>query len=482
MSFEKELLFLWHKIISRLLDDMKNLLIFLLLCLLTMGVQAQLKPRVVILTDIGQPDLEPDDTESLVHLLCYADQLEIEGIITSTGWNCDPYPTKSAAYRDSVVEAYGADVHNLMKRSDQMAFLSLEKENGCQEMSYWPSVEYIRSRSVMGSQRAGIKVIGSDNDSEGSELIIRLADEKDERPIWVCAWGGANTLAQAIWKVKQTRTPEQLKAFLHKLRLYTITDQDMVYAMRMDLAYSSHQWMRREFARDLLFVWDEGTWQLQCSLGQDYWQLIRTQIQGHATLGRQYPDYKYGVEGDTPSFLNVIPNGLHNPEEPMQVGWGGYHIWTMTKDSTTCAWTSWQEPVKSISETYYRQFYPSQLNDFIARIEWAEKGQGNRNPVAVVNGENGTDAIVIMAKAGQTISLDASASFDPDGDELTFKWWQQDGISQAKATVSNATSSTVKVDMPTTFANDEIHIICEVHDQSKYALPAYRRVIIKPTE
>ena len=79
-----------------------------------------------------------------------------------------------------MVEAYGADVHNLMKRSDQMAFLSLEKENGCQEMGYWPSVEYIRSRSVMGSQRAGIKVIGSDNDSEGSELIIRLADEKDE--------------------------------------------------------------------------------------------------------------------------------------------------------------------------------------------------------------------------------------------------------------------------------------------------------------
>ena len=164
-----------------------------------MGAQAQLKPRVVILTDIGQPDLEPDDTESLVHLLCYADQLEIEGIITSTGWNCDPYPTKSAAYRDSVVEAYGADVHNLMKRSDQMAFLSLEKENGCQEMGYWPSVEYIRSRSVMGSQRAGIKVIGSDNDSEGSELIIRLADEKDERPIWVCAWGGANTLAHSVY-------------------------------------------------------------------------------------------------------------------------------------------------------------------------------------------------------------------------------------------------------------------------------------------
>ena len=408
---------------------MKKILVILLLCLLTIGVQAQLKPRVVILTDIGQPDLEPDDTESLVHLLCYADQLEIEGIITSTGWNCDPYPTQSAAYRDSVVEAYRVDVHNLMKRSGQKAFLSTDQENGCQEMGYWPSAEYIRSRSVMGSQRAGIKVIGKDNDSEGSELIIRLADENDERPIWVCAWGGANTLAQAIWKVKQTRTPEQLKAFLHKLRLYTITDQDMVYAMRMNLAYSSHQWMRREFANDLLFVWDEGTWQLQCSLGQEYWQQIKSEIQG-------YPDYKYGVEGDTPSFLNVIPNGLHNPEEPMQAGWGGYHTWALTKDSTTYAWTSWQEPVKSISETYYRQFYRDHLNDFIARIEWAETGQGNHNP---------------------------------------------DGIGQTKAEISNATSSSVKVEIPATFMNDEIHIICEVHDQSKYALPAYRRIIIKAT-
>lgn len=60
---------------------MRNILTFLLLCFLTTGAQAQLKPRVVILTDIGRPDLEPDDTESLVHLLCYADQLEIEGVI-----------------------------------------------------------------------------------------------------------------------------------------------------------------------------------------------------------------------------------------------------------------------------------------------------------------------------------------------------------------------------------------------------------------
>jgi hypothetical protein len=267
---------------------------------------------------------------------------------------------------------------------------------------------------------------------------------------------------------------------VHKLRLYTITDQDMVYAKRMDLAYSSHQWMRREFANDLLFVWDEGTWQLQCSLGQEYWQQIKEHVQGHAAMGKQYPDYKYGVEGDTPSFLNVIPNGLHNPEEPMQVGWGGYHTWALTKDSTTYAWTSWQQPAKSISETYYRQFYPTQLNDFIARIEWAETGRGNQNPVAIVNGRKGTDAVVIKAKAGQTITLDASASFDPDGDALTFKWWQQNGIGQTfNVDVDVNVNPAVKVQLPTTVASGEIHIVCEVHDNSRYALTAYRRIIIK---
>lgn len=459
-----------------------KILIFICIALgAAFNVYAQEKPRVVILTDIGRPDLEPDDTESLVHLLCYADMLEIEGIITSTGWNCDPYPTGSAAYRDSVVEAYATDVNMLMKRSGQRAFASLKKENGKQKIGYWPSAEYIRSRCKMGSQRAGIGVIGKDNDSEGSELIIRLADEKDDRPIWVCAWGGANTLAQAIWKVQQRRTPEQLKAFLHKLRLFTITDQDMVYAKRENLAYSSHQWMRREFADDLKFVWDEGAWQLQCELGKQHWQKIQQHIQGHATMGKQYPDYKYGVEGDTPSFLNAIPNGLHNPEEPLQAGWSGYHTRALTKDSTTYAWTSVQEPVMNLSEWYYNHFYLDNLNDFIARIEWAETGQGNHNPVAIVNGKKGTDAIVIEAEAGQTVKLDASKSFDPDRDKLSFFWMQQKGIGKTEIGISESDNDLpmINVHIPDTFHNDEIHIICEVHDSSRHTLPAYRRIIIR---
>ena len=79
----------------------------------------------------------------------------------------------------------------------------------------------------MGCIYGGIKAIGEKNDSPGSELLIKLADEDDPRPIYVAAWGGANTLAQAIWRVKQTRSVDEVSDFVKKFRLYTITDQDM---------------------------------------------------------------------------------------------------------------------------------------------------------------------------------------------------------------------------------------------------------------
>ena len=55
-----------------------------------------LKPRIVVLTDIGPAEVEPDDNESAVRLLAYADRFEIEAIVTTIGWNCDPYPAEWA--------------------------------------------------------------------------------------------------------------------------------------------------------------------------------------------------------------------------------------------------------------------------------------------------------------------------------------------------------------------------------------------------
>ena len=155
-------------------------IVFLLaISLFAIAAQKDLKPRLVVCTDIAPADVEPDDMESMVRLMAYADLFEIEALITSVGWNCDPYPAEWAQYLQRVIEAYRKDVPKLMKRSNQQSFLSIEQENGQQSIGYWPSADYLKSRAVMGSVHGGIKVIGENNDSQGSNLLIRLADEDD---------------------------------------------------------------------------------------------------------------------------------------------------------------------------------------------------------------------------------------------------------------------------------------------------------------
>ena len=447
------------------------------------GKEAALKPRLVVCTDIAPADVEPDDMESMVHLMAYADMFEIEALITSVGWNCDPYPLEWSQYLYRVITAYAKDVSNLMRRSKQKKFLSLEKENGCQRIGYWPSAEYLSLRALMGSMYGGIKSIGEQNDSPGSELLIRLADEDDPRPIYVAAWGGANTLAQAIWRVKQTRTDDEVKKFVRKFRIYTITDQDMQYNNRMNRAYSSHQWLRSEFQDDLQFIWDEGTWQEQCELGKQWWESIQKDIQGKGALGMEYPNYKWGVEGDTPSFLYVMPNGLNDPEDPAQAGWAGYHERGLCPDSLTTAWTSWQEPTRGISVGYKRRFYPDELNDFRARMQWADQGDGNHNPVVAIRsqgkkGHQGPAPLVLQAKAGETILLDASQSYDADRDAITFCWWQQQELGTAKLVIDDAGKPVINVHIPVDATGQTLHLVCEVSDDSPYRLKSYQRIII----
>lgn len=442
------------------------------------GQDTLLKPRLVVCTDIAPAHIEPDDMESMIHLLAYADCFEIEALITSVGWNCDPYPTEWHQYLTRAIEAYRKDVNNLKARSEQKNFLPMKLEDSKQSMGYWPSADYLLKRAVMGSINGGIKTIGKDNDSPGSDLLIRLADEADSRPIYVAAWGGANTLAQAIWKVKQSRSDEEIKKFINKFRIYTITDQDMDYNNRMNRTYSSHMWLRKDFSADLQFIWDEGTWQEQCELGKRAWQLHKNNIQGHGSLGSEYPTYRWGVEGDTPSFLYLMPNGLNDPEDPIQTGWAGYHERGICPDSLTTAWNSWQEPVRSISIAYKQRFYPDELNDFIARIEWAEKGSGNKNPIVIVNNQPSLASIHINAHVNDVIKLDASNSYDPDNENLSFTWWQQPEIGDQLLSIDGSQQPKASVAIPSSASGKDFHIICEVHDDGPYQLVAYRRVII----
>jgi hypothetical protein len=446
---------------------------------------AALKPRLVVLTDIAPGDREPDDQESLVRLLVYADRFEIEGLIAGSGWNNSghAYPVVWLDILKATIDAYEKDLPNLIKRSGQTNLLSVDAESQRQELGYWPSPAYLRSRTMLGSLKLGFKQIGETNHSAGSDFLFRLADEDDARPIYVAVWGGANTFAQAVWRGQQERTPEQLKTFLRKFRVYTITDQDKDWGAKVPFEISSHQWLRHEFERDLMFIWDESAWLYHCDAGKNGWSRYETEIQQRGHLGKLYPKYKYGVEGDTPSFLYVLPNGLNQPEEPGAGGWGGFFARGIGADKLTAAYVNQPgAPASSVSRKYETYFYPATFNDFSARLSWAERGAGNRNPMVVINGDQGLAKVLVSAAPGRSVMLDALATSDPDGDKLAFKWWilPEAGSYQSAVTLSNPNSNRITVQVPPDAAGKSFHIICEVTDNGTPNLTSYRRVIFEP--
>ncbi len=446
---------------------------------------ATLKPRVVVLTDIAPGDREPDDQESLVRLMVYADRFEMEGLIACSGWNNSghAFPVAWLDILKSTIDAYEKDLPNLMRRSGQTNLLSVDAESKPQELGYWPSPAYLRSRTMLGSLKLGFKQLGASNHSAGSDFLIQLADENDARPIWVTVWGGANTFAQAVWRVQKERTSEQLKTFLRKFRVYTITDQDKDWGAKVPFEISSHQWLRREFENDLMFIWDESAWLYHCDAGKKNWSQYETDIQGRGHLGKMYPKYKYGVEGDTPSFLYVLPNGLNHPEQPGFGGWGGFFARGSGADNTTRAFVNQpRAPANSISRKYETYFYPATFNDFAARMKWAERGAGNRNPTVVINGDKSLNNVVVSAAPGSSVTLDASATSDPDGDKLIFKWWilPEAGSYEPEVMLANPNSNRITVSVPSDAAGKRFHVICEVTDNGTPHLTSYRRVIYEP--
>lgn len=461
------------------IPDLLWLMLVMCLAVSTTSVAADLKPRVVVLTDISPPNVEPDDLESMIRLLAHADLFQIEGLVATTGWS-NAGGAEHPEIISSVIDAYEKDLLNLRKRSKQEGFLADESR---QVIGYWPSPDYLRARTVTGSRKMGFRYLGEENNSTGSDLVIKVADEKDERPVWVLTWGGANTLAQAIWRVQKERSAAQSTDFLHRIRVYTITDQDRPQRGG-SYDFSSHFWMRKEFAKDLRFLWDESAWTFQNSTGRSNWDKYAAEIQGHGNLGALYPKYKYGVEGDTPSFLYVMPNGLNDPENPTYGGWGGMFVWGTGPDKATESYVNQGgTSVREAARKYEIRFYPAIFNNFAARMSWAKDGAGNRNPVVVVNGDDTHSSIKLAPVRASSVTLDASATTDPDGDKLSFSWWvmPEAGTYPGDVPISDADTNRATVNVPDDAAGKCFHVICEVTDNGSPNLTSYRRIIIEPT-
>ncbi len=446
--------------------------------------------RVIVLTDI---EADPDDTQSLVRLLLYSNVIDIEGIIATTSTHQRKKVAPESVH--NIIDAYGKVQPNLMKH-----------EEG------YPSPEGLHDLVKQGLPVYGMEGVGEGYDSEGSEWIIQTLERDDPRPLWISVWGGPNTLAQALWKLKETRSEGELERLISKLRVYTISDQD-----------PSGPWMRSTFP-DLFYILSPGDY------GGSTWITIGIPVdgannevisndwiaeniqQGHGPLGVEYPDVAYLVEGDTPSFLSLIPNGLNNPERPNNGGWGGRYelytpdvdpagapgipedtpmesreIWTNAEDSLQpYRYSEYGRPVRRDSTTYtgnqvslwrWREDFQ---NDFSARMDWTvmDYEEANHPPVVKLAHDDS-----LTVRSGEIFGLNADGSYDPDGDSISYLWFQYPEAGTYDGLISFAPYSPNLYHMHTIKAPEvknlqTAHFILKVTDKGSPALTRYRRVVV----
>lgn len=405
---------------------------------------AETRHRVFVLTDMGN---EPDDSQSMVRLLTYSNRLDLEGLVATTSRFMTHVVLPQLITER--INAYGKVRDNLLLH-----------EAG------FPTVEYLHAITKKGVPKSGMAGVGADYDSTGSELLIAAVDKVDTRPLWVSVWGGPNTLAQALWKVKQTRSADALATFLSKLRIFAIEDQD-----------DSGAWIRANFPQ--LFYMYGGSWAGISSKGGDMslvdnpWidQHVRN---NHGPLGAFYPHLANIMEGDSSSWLYLIPTGLGNPEQPEWGSWGGRYRNTKNRIYSDVEDT-WQGQTNQYATIYrWRQAFQ---NDFQARMDWNVQpyAQANHPPVAVVAGD-----LMKTASSGSSVSLSAVGSSDPDGNALSYEWtvYSEASSSTNAIAISGATEQNASFVAPKVTSPQTVHVILTVRDNGTPNLFRYQRVIV----
>ena len=444
------------------------------------------KPRLFVLTDIGG---DPDDVMSMVRLMTYSNQIDIEGLAAT---HIVRQVNPGRIHR--IVDAYAKVRDNLELN-----------ESG------FPTADRLRESITHGLPLDNMDAVGAGKDSPGSEALIRAVDRDDARPLWVTVWGGPNLLAQTLWKVRATRSPTDLARFVAKLRVYAISDQD-----------NSGPWIRAEFP-GLFYIVTPGvnagggfhhaTWigiggdkfhgrfdGADFSLVTNEW--LERNIRRKGPLGAEYPHWEYMMEGDTPSFLNLINNGLSVPERPDWGGWGGrYELYTprtekwFLQPETRPIWTNVQDEAMGNDGEWHTtnqatvwRWRSADQNDFCARMDWTIKpyAQANHPPVVKLG-----HPATITAAPGQRVDLSAEGTTDPDGDALSYEWfcYEEPGTRRmsnsgtgVKLEINNSDQAKawfiVKTSRVMPPGTGTMHIILAVTDHGTPRLTRYQRVIV----
>lgn len=246
--------------------------------------------RVIVSTDIGGTD--PDDYQSMVHLLLYADTFDLEGLISS------PYGPGRKEHILRVIDHYKDDHPSLKSHS----------------ISY-PTPEELRSIAKQGETESA-PYAGFRTSTEGSNWIVRCARRNDTRPLYLLVWGGLEDLAQALHDAPD---------ILPKLRVYWIGGPNKKWSA------NAYQHIVDRYP-SLWFIESNSTYR-GWFVGVDKqgpWSnsgFVQDRVAPHGSLGRFFASHLNGSMkmGDSPSVPWLL-NG--NPDDPAHGGWGGRYVRT----------------------------------------------------------------------------------------------------------------------------------------------------------
>jgi hypothetical protein len=426
----------------------------------TDGSLSRVKPRIIVTTD-G----EVDDRSSMIRFLVSSCDFDVVGLVQvnstyqKNGHSADKWLDEEIALYDQVLP-------NLLKHNPS-----------------YPTADYLRSIMRIGNENsADLNVAPPDmatKHTAGEKLIVETLLDSDPRPVHVVSWGGANTTASALWTLKTTYPAAELQRAVAKIRIYCIWYQD-----------GGGQWIEdnvKEASINEAYRWDN-VWDYQ-SVGSNSKNPAEVQTYmnstwldanvktGHGVLGAYTPQ-SYVSEGDTPSFLHLINNGLEAQEDYTLGGWGGRSIIDPSDPANKPKHLT-DTTIKddgNENKMYWRWVADAQ-NDFAARMDWCVASSfsgANHPPLAKVVGGK-----VRSVSVGQTVTLDATGSSDPDGDALGYLWWQYADADSAAAVIS-ITGSTNKAGASFVVPNEpgkQIQIILEVKDNGSPPLKGYQRLL-----
>ncbi len=525
---------------------MKKISIFSLLIVFVSSVfitntlvaaEKKYKPRIIITAD---PEL--DDNNSLIRFLMYSSEFDIEGLVYASSqfhWKGDGKGTKfmvqgreytryglnlcpCESYRWKQGERF---IHEAVEAYEKV-YPNLKIHN-----TDYPTPAYLKSKTKYGN----IEFEGDfSKDTEGSDLIKSVILDNEPGKLYITAWGGASTVSRALKSIedqfKNTAEWTSIKKKISdKVVLLPSGDQDgtvasyikinwpdidsrqyrkgpnygygaQLVANPVNAALLTTEWMKENILSKgpmgaVYRVWGDGKHMVQGDIfdyfGMDGYTSDQLKKMGYIVWMPVQKKGSWLGEGDTGTFMNIVPNGLNAWEKETPGGWGGRPFipnpvtyvdpfsndTSKRKDLVISASSLRKMSEEDSNAVDFPNFFPAAQHDFAARLAWSVTNKfsdANHAPTIQLKGNS-----LIHAKPGEQINLQITVK-DPDGDAYSINWWQ---FSKTKSTPSLKISDTDKLSTTITVPNDAIgpqtlYLIVEVKDKGKTSLTTYQSIKI----